>query len=72
MPHDGDDQAKVTDFERTMAVARQVMAENFEVLRTFADLDRTGYCTLDGKTYDEAALRTSGAKLKAKLARPKS
>lgn len=38
-------------FERQMEVARKIMKEDWQILRAFADLDRTGQCTLDGKVY---------------------
>ena len=58
-----------TDFEHEMRIAREVMAEDFNILRAFADLDRTGSCTLDGKTYTEADLHALSAKRRAERSR---
>lgn len=50
-----------------MEVARQIMDKDREMLRALADLDRTGFCTLDGETFSFEELR---AKHPIKLKKP--
>jgi hypothetical protein len=55
-------------FEHQMKIAREIMDEDWQVLRALADLDRTGECTIDGKVYTAQELRelTSAATSKAR------